>query len=53
MTSGRDGQGLHGTHGIPAGIYDLDKQTHLRSKAKHTEMRVGAVRGHHWACAHP
>lgn len=27
-------------------MYDSDKQTDLRSKAKHTEVRVAAMRGH-------
>lgn len=46
MTSGRNDGGLHGTHGISMGMYDSDKQTDLRSKAKHTEVRMAAMRGH-------
>lgn len=40
MTSGREGRGFHGTHGISAKMLDLGKQAQLRSKAKHTEVGV-------------
>lgn len=43
MTSGRASrEGLHGTRGISAGLYDLDKQIPPMSRAKLTEAGVGS-----------
>lgn len=45
MTSGGARKGLHGTHGISAGLSDLDKQRPLLSRAKPTAVEVGADTG--------